>query len=77
MSDSYPLHLIAKRPNYYGFSGLDRSAHIREEEGWLERLILEPETRLVPVWRSRSLITDDAMGEPCAALLPAVGLRHE
>jgi len=72
MSDSYPLHLIAKRPNYYGFSGLDRSAHIREEEGWLERLILEPETRLVPVWRSRSLITDDAMGEPCAALLPAV-----
>lgn len=75
MSDSYPLHLIAKRPNHYGFSGLDRSAHIREEEGWLERLILEPETRLVPVWRSRSLITDDEMGEPCAALLSAVEHR--
>jgi len=75
MSDDYPLHLIAKRPNFYGFSGLDRSAHIREEEGWLDRLLDAPETRIVPVWRSRSLITDDDAGEPRAGMLVAVEHR--
>ena len=75
MSDQYPLHLIAKKPNFYGFSGLDRSAHIREEEGWLDRLMTAPETRIVPVWRSRSLITDDAAGDPCAGMLVAVEHR--
>jgi NAD+ diphosphatase len=75
MSDQYPLHLIAKKPNSYGFSGLDRSAHIREEKGWLDRLMTAPETRIVPVWRSRSLITDDASGNPCAGIL--VAMNHQ
>ena len=75
MSDQYPLHLIVKKPNFYGFSGLDRSAHIREEEGWLDRLMTVPETRIVPVWRSRSLITDDAAGDPCAGMLVAMDHR--
>ena len=26
MSESYPLHLMNKKPNFYGFSGLDRAA---------------------------------------------------
>ena len=75
MSDQYPLHLIVKKPNFYGFSGLDRSAHIREEEGWVDRLMTAPETRIVPVWRSRSLITDDAAGDPCAGMLVAMDHR--
>jgi hypothetical protein len=48
MSDQYPLHLIAKKPNSYGFSGLNRSAHIRAEEDWLDRLMTAPETRMMP-----------------------------
>lgn len=73
MSDDYPFDLIAKRPNHYGFGGLDRSAHIREEEGWLETLLNLPETRLVPVWRGQSLVAvDDKQEEqPRAGLLNA------
>jgi NAD+ diphosphatase len=48
--------LITKRPNVYGFGGLDRSAHIREREGWLDELLERPDTVIVPVWRSRSLV---------------------
>ncbi len=48
--------LITKRPNVYGFGGLDRSAHIREREGWLDELLERPDTVLVPVWRSQSLV---------------------
>ncbi len=72
-----PLHdatvtdLITKRPNIYGFSGLDRSAHIREREGWLTELLEISTTRLVPVWRSRNLV-QDTDGTPSAALLSVV-----
>ena len=75
MSQNYPTHLIGKRPNFYGFSGLNRSAHIREEDGWLDRLMDLPETRFVAVWRSRSLIADDDSGTPGAVLLSAVRYR--
>lgn len=60
--------LISKRPNIYGFSGLDRSAHIREREGWLDELLQRADTRIIPVWRSRSLV-DDVDGAPRAAML--------
>ena len=43
--------LIDKFPNVYGFGGLDRSAHLRARESWLEELLARPDTRLVPVWR--------------------------
>lgn len=71
MSDRYPLDLTRRQPNIYGFSGLDRSAHIREEEGWLERLVQEATTRLIPVWRSRSLVVGAETESPSAALLNA------
>ena len=50
--------LIDKRPNFYGFGGLDRSAHIREREGWLDELLDRPDTRLVLVWRTRSFVLE-------------------
>ena len=74
MSEPYPLHLTRKRPNFYGFSGLDRSAHIRDDAGWLDRLLTVPETLFVPAWRSRSLVTDAAADRPRAVMLPAA--RH-
>ena len=75
-SESKPItDLITKRPNFYGFGGLDRSAHIREQEGWLEQLLEVETTLLVPVWRSRSFVGESA-GEPRATLLRAVENRH-
>jgi len=67
--------LITKRPNVYGFSGLHRSAHLREREGWLEELLDRPDTMLVPVWRSRSLV-DEAEHGPRAGLLAVREHRH-
>ena len=67
--------LITKRPNVYGFGGLHRSAHLREREGWLDELLDRPDTILVPVWRSRSLIDDNGDG-PRAGLLNAKTHRH-
>ena len=74
MQELFPIHLIRRQPNFYGFSGLDRSAHIREEEGWLERLLGLPDTKLVPVWQSQSLIFEAPDREPAAVLLTAT--RH-
>jgi NAD+ diphosphatase len=71
MTSGYPLDLTRRKPNIYGFSGLDRSAHLREEEGWLERLVGDETTRLVPVWRSRSLVLGADSETPSAALLNA------
>lgn len=68
--------LIDKRPNFYGFGGLDRSAHIREREGWLDELLALPSTRLVPVWRTRSFVLEVADATPRAALLAATEHRH-
>ena len=67
--------LITKRPNVYGFGGLHRSAHLREREGWLDELLDRPDTILVPVWRSRSLIDDNGDG-PRAGLLDAKAHHH-
>jgi len=71
MTSGYPLDLTRRQPNIYGFSGLDRSAHLREEENWLERLVGDASTRLVPVWRSRSLVLGVDSETPSAALLNA------
>ncbi|EDP66488.1 NUDIX hydrolase [alpha proteobacterium BAL199] len=68
--------LIEKRPNFYGFGGLDRSAHIREREGWLDELLARPDTRLVLVWRTRSFVIEVADAAPRAAILQAAEHRH-
>ena len=73
MSDGYPLHLISRRPAAYGFGGLERSAHLREGEDWLETLLGRAGTRLVPVWRSRSLVQAGPGGDLRAAWLDAAG----
>jgi len=42
--------------NPYDLPGLDRQAERRTERGWLDGLLADPETRIVPVWRGRSLV---------------------
>jgi len=68
--------LIDKRPNFYGFGGLDRSAHIREREGWLDELLDRPDTMLVLVWRTRSFVLEIDGTPPRAAMLAVTEHRH-
>jgi NAD+ diphosphatase len=54
-------------PNTYAAAGFDRATHRRRDQPWLSRARAHAEARLVPVWRSRSLVR---LGEPPQALLP-------
>lgn len=56
--NTYPFDLTRRPPNFFAFGGVDRLAHVRERESWLDELLAQPETRLVPVWRSRNLFAD-------------------
>ena len=44
----------------------DRAAHMRKDEAWLEETLESPDTRFLPVYRSRNLI---ALDPPAAVLL--------
>lgn len=35
---------------------LDRAAHLRARDGWIAERLAEPTTRIVPVWRAKSLV---------------------
>ena len=69
MLEPYPLHLLNKKPNFYGFSGLDRSAHIRQDDDWLEKLEKQGNAKVVFSWRSQSMVNLDKPGEPNATML--------
>ena len=59
--------------NFYAGGGLDRLAHLRTEDGWIERLLGEDRVRVVAVWQSRNLVV--AGDTPRAALLPVETVR--
>lgn len=59
--------------NFYAGGGLDRLAHLRTEEGWIERLLGEDRVRIVAVWQSRNLVVPG--DNPRAALLPLDAVR--
>jgi NAD+ diphosphatase len=46
------------RRNRFSWAGLDRVAHLRQDEGWLAEQRRAASSRLVPVWRSRSLVRE-------------------
>ncbi len=52
-----------ERPNFYAGVILDRSAERRGDAVWIETLFRDPESRLVPVWRSRNLVVEGAPPE--------------
>ena len=56
-------------PNFYAGFGLDRVAGRRGDETWLARLLRSESTRILPVWRSRSLVA--AGGSPRAVMIRA------
>jgi NAD+ diphosphatase len=54
-------------PNFYVAEGFDRAAHRRKDAAWLDARRTDPNSLIVPVWRTRNLVV---LGEPPAALFP-------
>ena len=48
------------RPNVYSGAGLDRADHLRGDDGAMGRILSDPATRFVAVWRSHNLVTTGA-----------------
>ena len=47
---------MPRRPNVFAGPYLDRLAHLRKDEGWLEEALHSDRTRLVPIHDSRNLL---------------------
>lgn len=50
--------IIARRPNLYTGSRLDRVAHHRDDAAWIEAARSSAEALWMPVWRGRHLVAD-------------------
>jgi NAD+ diphosphatase len=59
--------ILARRPNAYTGSPLDRAAHHRDDEAWIASRLADPESLFVPVWRAKTLVNGD--DEPNAVFL--------
>lgn len=49
-----------RRPNPFAGGGLDRATHLRADRRWLSDRLSDPSSRVVPVWRERSLVSQAA-----------------
>jgi len=52
------------RPNFYASGAIDRLSGQRRDAGWVAARLSDPETRLVPVWRSHNLVVEGASPRP-------------
>ncbi len=54
-------HLARSRRNQFTDVRLNREVELRDDAQWVAETLQDPGTRLVPLWRSRSLLerTDD------------------
>lgn len=57
----------------YGGAGIDRAAELREDPGWIEQALKQAGSRVIAVWRSRSLLRISRPDRPQAVRL---GLEH-
>jgi len=64
-----PFELALPAPNHFGYGGIDRDVLTREREDCLELILRNPETRIVPVWRSCNLFSET--GETGKTPVPA------
>ena len=61
------------RPNHFAGGEIDRAAARRVDPEWVARRLRDPDARVVPVWRSRSLVLpldDDGSGYEPVYLTP-------
>ncbi|MBT8076753.1 MAG: hypothetical protein KJN61_09800, partial [Gammaproteobacteria bacterium] len=62
MSPSGTDHLARSRRNRFTAVRLNREVELRDDANWVARMLRNPDTRLVPLWRSRSLLERHADG---------------
>ncbi len=63
---------VSKALGYTG-APLDRLSHRRADDGWMNNKLYDSESRIVAVWKDKSLVHNEADG----ALLPTVGEAKE
>lgn len=56
MNASSTDHLARSRRNQFTAVRLNREVELRDDAQWVTRTLANPDTRLVPLWRSRSLL---------------------
>jgi NAD+ diphosphatase len=61
-----------QRRNILAGPYLDRASHLREDAAWFAAALTDPESRVLPVWESRNLVTEGAA--PRAAFVPLAEL---
>ncbi len=63
-------HLSRSRRNQFTAVRLNREAELRDDALWVARTLVDPHTRLVPLWRSRSLLARNSAGTVAIYLSP-------
>lgn len=71
MSASSTDHLARSRRNQFTAVRLNREVELRDDAKWVAETLTNPNTRLVPLWRSRSLLERGADGTIAIYLSPA------
>ena len=47
-----------ERRNIFAGPYLDRAAHLRQDPNWFDQALADPQSRVLPVWNSRNLVSD-------------------
>ena len=63
-------HLACSRRNQFTAVRLNRDVELRDDLSWVNQTLTRPNTRLVPLWRSRSLLQRDDEGTTAIYLTP-------
>ena len=63
-------HLARSRRNQFTAVRLNREVELRDDAQWVAKTLTDPNTRLVPLWRSRSLLQRNADGTLAIYLSP-------
>ena len=63
-------HLARSRRNRFTAVRLNREVELRDDARWVTKTLVDPNTRLVPLWRSRSLLERTTEGTVAIYLSP-------
>ncbi len=63
-------HLARSRRNQFTAVRLNRDVELRDDSGWVNETLIKASARLVPLWRSRSLLQRDVDGTIAVYLSP-------
>jgi len=63
-------HLARSRRNQFTAVRLNREVELRNNAQWVTRMLRDPETRLVPLWRSRCLLESGQDGTTAIYMSP-------